>query len=500
DAAMRLVPLWEEEAAASPLQDRTRLLGWCDAAGIDGDTQYTCYVLPHMVSWLPVKMIRRVLDATDAVFSRAAGIASWAGVIVVSGVRRGAPPAHVPPVRRGRRAALAAAIVFLLAVGTASWRVDSTVAAQSESYYMGGLNATLEHANAPARTGVVMVYADGRPLEQDTLDDIGYLLGAQLLSAAGVDVTGATLAQLHVLLFVAGVTALAAAVAAALSSTAAGVAAGGAGLIAGAALRHLLYAQVSNQSITAVFPPYVLAAIAALTVALAVPRGRRLLVACIAGIGMGLIDLARHGHGLAVIGTFATWLPWMPRPRIRIVGVALALIAGLLAATILFPAVLKAHRDQRLDRTSTVSQRLERPPSHHIFYTLLTGVGRYPNALGLKYQDASVDGYIARVAGVTNVVHAIGASRQLFFDYVREHPRAYAVTLVRGAAEVPPFIAYASFTADRRWQLAWPGIAPGLTVDDGDRALYGTDLLMNVRWAYVRAATAQWLLFVAACL
>ncbi len=498
DGAMRLVPLWEEEAAESPLQDRTHLLGWCDAAGIDGEAQYTCYVLPHLVSWLPPGAIRRILDATDAVFSRAAGIASWAGVVVVSGVRRGAPPVHVPPVRRGRRAALAAAIVLLLAALSGSWKVDTAVAAQSDSYYMGGLRPMLEFANVPERSGAVMLYPDGRPLEQDTLDDIGYLLGAQLLSAAGVHVTASVLAQVHVLLFLAGGAGMAAAVAAALSSTAGGVFAGGAALVVGRALRQLMYGQVTNQSITAVFPPYVFAAIALLAVTVAIPRGRRLLAAAVAGLLTGFIDLARHAHGLAVIGTFVTWLPWIPPPRVRVAGAALALVAGLLVATSAFPAVLKVNRDRVIGRTSTVSDRLERPPSHHIFYTLLTGVGRYPNALGLKYEDASVDAYIARAAEVTNVDDAIVASRRLFFDYVRNHTVAYAYTVARGAAEIPAFIAYTSFTAERRWDLGWPGIVPGLRVDSGDRALYGTNLLMNVRWNYVNATAPQWILFVAA--
>ncbi|MGE0391981.1 MAG: hypothetical protein AB7P67_00280 [Vicinamibacterales bacterium] len=360
----------------------------------------------------------------------------------------------------------------------------------------------LGYANAPARTGVVMLYPNGQPLEQGTLDDIGYLLGAQLLSAAGVQVTGAVLAQAHLLLFIAGAVALAAGVATAFSSVAAGLIAGGAALTAGNSLRHLLYAQVTNQSITPVFPPFVLSALALVAIATATPRGRQWLAAGCAGVLTGLIDLARHAHGLAVLGTLITWMPLTPVRRKALVALAVAVLLGVLTATIGLPTILKAHRDVVLRRPAGLVERLERPPSHHIYYTLLTAIGRYPNALGLTYADSSVDAYIATATAgdpqPMDVHRAIEVSRRLFVDYVVAHPGEWVRSLMRGAAELPPFIAYVTFTADRRWELGWPGIAPGVHVDDRDRARYGENLLMNVRWAYVRASAPQWLMFGAA--
>ena len=160
------------------------------------------------------------------------------------------------------------------------------------------------------------------------------------------------------------------------------------------------------------------------------------------------------------------------------------------------PAVAKVQRDVHLNRWNGWSWvYLQRPPAHHLSYTLLTAVGRYPNALGLSYEDRAVDEYIIkRTPRPLNEAGRVDAARGLFFEYVRAHPREYVGTLARGAGELGPFLAYTTFMAPKRWS-GWPEVVPGVDADPRDVARYGQDQLMNVRARYLRLRPWQWVLF-----
>ncbi len=501
DAAMRVVPLWQEEAAPDGLQSEVRLRGWLEAAGLTPRFGYSVYVLPHLLAPFPERVARLMLGVTDRLGSRSV-LRPLAGVIYAV-ARKEPEPAAVRGRRLAwlRRAALLAAIALLSGV----WQTDPDVAVHSQSYYMGGLGQTLEVANAPATLHVAMVDADGAPLE-DGLDDIGYALGLQLWSLAGVTLTGPNVAALHAWLFVIGAVLFAWAVAMRFDSTAAGAAVLIVMLALGTRLSMLIYGQVSNQTITSVFPPFVLAALIGWTAMLG-RRGRGWSLfgaTVIVGALAGWIDLVRHSHGLALmlaLGLVVAFGLRGLRPR---AAVAAALAIGYLVVAVLMPAALKVHRDVGLGRYHGFTRTyLERPPSHHIYYTLLTAIGRYPNPLDLHYEDRSVDRYIdARAFGgrEESPSKRVEASAPLFREYVRTHRRDYALMLLRGAGELPPFIAYTTFIAEQKWEYAWPAIAPGLTVNPRDRARYGENLLMNVRWRYVQLGPLEWIVYGAAWL
>ncbi|MEQ1575474.1 MAG: hypothetical protein ABL993_14640, partial [Vicinamibacterales bacterium] len=223
-------------------------------------------------------------------------------------------------------------------------------------------------------------------------------------------------------------------------------------------------------------------------------------VAGAVGIGMlvGAVDLIRHSHGLAALLTLTLIVTF--GVRARRLAVAGAIIGGYVMLTVLVPAGIKIHRDRHLNRWEGWRwSYLQQPPAHGIWYQLLEGVGRYPNALGLYYEDRSVDAYIEeRARQIERTEGPDAAARPLFIDYALSHPIEYAGTLVSGAGELGPFLAYTTFMAPKRWDYAWPAIVPGITVDPRDVARYGHDLLQNVRARYLRLSLGQWLLFAAA--
>ena len=500
DAAMRLVPLWKEEAAPDALQTEERLLTVCRDAGIHATASYSCYVLPHLLAVLPRAAIRVVLRATDALFQRSI-VRNAAGVIHVWGTkgdRTESPPSSLRAGSFGTasgHALISALVLFGVLLLLRGWQVDSSVALNSSAYYMGGLDQTIAVANAPVRWGALMVDANGGPLEQG-LDDIGYALALQMLATVAGPVAGSQLAQVHQTIYAAAALLLAWVLSWRFRSIAAGVIVLALLLILGRRLAMLVYGQVSNQTITSVFPLVCLAALTWWTAMLQVSGRRSWVSSIVLGTLAGVIDLTRHSHGLALLLASAAILVFAAHGIRRRAQLAAAFVAGFIAVTIVIPAAIKLHRDVTLNRYQGWRlSYLQKPPQHHIYYTLLTSVGRYPNSLGLRYEDRSVDQYITSHSSAANTRELIDAARPLWFQYIREHPAEYARTLVSGAFELPWFVAYTTFMAERRWTYGWPAIVDGLDVDEHDVARYGQRLLMNVRYRYLDLSWWQWTIF-----
>jgi hypothetical protein len=315
----------------------------------------------------------------------------------------------------------------------------------------------------------------------------------------GITVTSAGLAKVHALAFTLAAVLFAWAVGARYDSPVTALLVFAALAAVGTHLSVLIYGQVSNQTATSVFPPLVLAALIVWSARLdQVSTVNPVLVVRSAALGVlvGAVDLVRHSHGLAVMLTLFVVVAIVVRGLKTRVGIVAALMIGYAAATMVVPAVAKVHRDLHLNRWNGWSWvYLQRPPAHHLSYTLLTAVGRYPNALGLYYEDRSVDEYIIRrTPRPLNEAGRVDAARGLFFEYVRAHPREYAGTLARGAGELAPFLAYTTFMAPKRWS-GWPEVVPGVDPDPRDVARYGHDQLMNVRAGYLRLGPWQWVLF-----
>ena len=494
DTAMRLFPLWKEEAAPDALQTEDRLLSWCHAAGISASASFCCYVLPHVVTPLPPATIRLVLRATDALFNRSV-LRTLAGVICVSGLKGVHPPVSRAPSRRNA-AFSALAIAIVLVLGRA-WQFDRDVALNSAAYYMGGLEQIISVANAPGTWGALMIDSRGNPLEQG-LDDIGYALALQAVSAIAGPLTPLDVARLHHWLYLGAALLFAWAVGWRFQSPFASVAVLAALLVLGDRLAMLIYGQVSNQTITSVFPLVILAVLIGWSVLLTGDRWAWP-SAMVVGALSGAIDLTRHSHGLAVLLAVATIVAFGIRGLRRRVRVVSAFAIGFALVTIALPAALKVHRDVRLNRYNGWRLAyLAKPPQHHIYYTLLTAVGRYPNALGLRYEDRVVDQFIVSHSSARTTAEVVTAARPLFMQYVREHPLEYAGTVVGGLLELPPFLAYTTFMAERRWTFAWPAIRPEIEVNPDDVARYGEGLLMNVRYRYLRLSWWQWTILAAA--
>jgi SAM-dependent methyltransferase len=493
DAAMRLVPLWKEEAAPDALQTEERLLSWCRDSGISASASFSCYVLPHLVTPFPRAIARVVLQATDALFERSV-LRNAAGVIHVSGVKGSTPP---DPRRHGARTLLFRALAMIVVLVFARvWQIDPDVALNSTAYYMGGLEQTIAIANAPHQWGVLMVDAGSEPLERGP-DDIGYAVSLQMLSAVAGPITGAQVAHLHQILYAALAFLLAWALGWRFRSTTVSIVVLVLLLVLGNRLAMLLYGQVSNQTITSLFPVLFLSAFVWWSARLDDARRRAWMATACLGVLTGVIDLTRHSHGLAVLLTVATILAFGVRGLRRRAQLGLAFAIGFVLVTIAVPATMKVHRDVRLNRFAGWRfSYLRKPPQHHVYYTLLTAVGRYPNSLGLAYEDRVVDRYIASHAPPG--MGSIAAAGPLWVQYVGEHPGEYARALVAGVAELPAFVAYTTFMAARRWSFAWPDIRSDVDVDQADVARYGERLLMNVRYRYLRLAWWQWMIFVGA--
>jgi ubiquinone/menaquinone biosynthesis C-methylase UbiE/uncharacterized protein YbaR (Trm112 family) len=87
DWAMRLWPLWQEEANEDPLIEESQFTAWLDAAGLDGSIRYSTYLAPHLFYVVKGRTGDLLLTTTDRVFGAIPGIRRLAGVIIAAGVK-----------------------------------------------------------------------------------------------------------------------------------------------------------------------------------------------------------------------------------------------------------------------------------------------------------------------------------------------------------------------------------------------------------------------------
>ena len=88
DWAMRVVPLWQEEAADEPLFKASQFRDWLTPSGVDLQIRYSTFLPPHLFYHLGPKAGMAVLGGSDSVFNAIPGVRRLGGVIVAEGCKR----------------------------------------------------------------------------------------------------------------------------------------------------------------------------------------------------------------------------------------------------------------------------------------------------------------------------------------------------------------------------------------------------------------------------
>jgi SAM-dependent methyltransferase len=89
DWLMKIWRIYDEQARDDPLFSEEDLLGWMDAAGLEGQTRLTIYLPPHCFGFCSVPAALKLLRVTNVLFGALPCIRRWAGYVIAEGNLKG---------------------------------------------------------------------------------------------------------------------------------------------------------------------------------------------------------------------------------------------------------------------------------------------------------------------------------------------------------------------------------------------------------------------------
>jgi hypothetical protein len=406
------------------------------------------------------------------------------------------------------RSLFCASMGLLLASLAGAFQLDPKIANSWADYHYGQIDKRMVQINLPKEYGATMLFLSNRDgtlvrLEDHVanwhFDDIGYMFFAQLAVFWLGELTAAQLAWWHNAMFIFSSIALAAAICHFRRSIALGMIV----LVLLVALRVRLqpqiYSSVSQHTLVTILP---LAFIAFLVPLFFLIRSKGLWVAfswaVLVGSLAGAIDLIRHSVGIACMAAIAGAIVLSRCSWKRLLATLSGAVIGVILISVVFPGVMAIHRDVRLGWYRGFSLKyLKRPPTHKPYFTLLAAIGRYPNSLGVRYHDRSIDDYLASLYPGVNYAKVFDdLARKEYLEFVRRHPLEYLRYVVRGFSELPLVIPVITFNREFIWggTPLIPSDVEAL-VEDYDRQPANINRLHNIRFRYLRLTPWEWLVY-----
>jgi len=406
------------------------------------------------------------------------------------------------------RALACAVLGMCLAYFTNAFHLDSRIANSWPDYHYGPQDKRMVQINLPEKYGAAMLFLSNKDgslvgLEDHTrnwhFDDIGYMLFAQLAVLWRGEITPDQLAWWHNALFIFSGVALAAAIAYVRQSVVLAILVMGQVLLIRAALEPHIYSSVSQHTLITVLPLSFLATLVLFSFLLSTASVWLAVgISVLAGGIVGAIDLVRHSLGLACVVTLVGTLCLSRCSMRRLTASASAALLGFLMITVVVPATAAIHRDRVLGWYQGLSSDyFKRSPIHRPYFSLLAGIGRYPNSLGLRYNDHEIDMYLVSLHRTSNYAADFDTlAKEEYLAFIRQHPREYAGYLLRGFAELPLVVPAVTFNHEFLWG-GTPIIPPDAerTVDDYDRQPSNPNRLHNIHLRYLRLTMLQWLAY-----
>lgn len=417
------------------------------------------------------------------------------------------------------------AISIIFVSGTLE--IDRKIADKSEGYFV---HKNIKQANEAGRLGYVKYevndYAEvfGIPWSPpksgvrsiirsgpDDFDDIGYISFLQLIAIAGKKITITFLEELHNYAFVISLIVLSFVVSIACKNILAGWIFLGLGLILKADILSLVYGSPDSRTFVIVFPFLVISMFFGLN--WLGPYLNKLwgwaggLILSF-GLVIGIMTSIRDSEGFMALCAVLLCIGLLKAGRRgKALSIATILLGNFLI-TIVMPIAFALHRDIRTGEfTGDIKPYLQTTGSHPTVHSILLGVGRYPNSLGMKFQDVACyeitrSKYPEAVDPILNF-QGKGywpAIRAIYLEYVVTHPLEYLKNLTRASAEmILYYIPYATSAGNLYWCYGYLPIKPGTTPAAMDLAPTATNLI-NIRYEYLRLSLFEWGTYILAIL
>lgn len=417
------------------------------------------------------------------------------------------------------------AISIIFVSGTLE--IDQKIADKSEGYFV---HKNIKQANEAGRLGYVKYevndYAEvfGIPWSPpksgvrsiirsgpDDFDDIGYISFLQLIAIAGKKITITFVEKLHNYAFTISLIILSFAISHACKNLLAGWIFLGLGLILKANILSLVYGSPDSRTFVITFPILVISMFFGLN--WLSPYLNKLWgwaggLMLSFGLVIGIMTSIRDSEGFMALCAVLLCIGLLKVGRREKILPAAAILLGSFLITIVMPIAFALHRDIKTGEfNGDIKPYLQTTGSHPTVHSLLLGVGRYPNSLGMKFQDVACyeitrSKYPEAVDPILNF-QGKGywpAIRAIYLEYVVTHPLEYLKNLTRASAEmVFYYIPYATSAGNLFWCYGYLPIKPGITPAAMDLAPTATNLI-NIRYEYLRLSLFEWGTYILAIL
>ena len=413
--------------------------------------------------------------------------------------------------------------IILICIISQTYKIDQKIAGTGRGYFV---DKNIDEANEAGRLGYIKYevndYARVFGLKwkskpgvrriirsgPDDFDDIGYVSMLQLIAIMGKEINRGFLEKMHNYSFILSLIILSFVIAKTCNNILSGWLFLVMSLVFKTQILSLLYGWPENRSLVVFFPPLVIA----MTYALKwLGKSKNMFMTAgfvlLFGLLIGFSKTIRSSEGLAALFTvlFTVFLLKVGFKR-KIMFVIITFI-GYFIVTVLIPIIFALHRDIKTgEYPGTIAPYLATTGGHPVWHSILIGMGKYPNSLGMMYDDITCYNIVRKK--YPNAMHPVYnihgekyylALQKIYFKYVLNHPVEYAINLMKSYAELFLFVPYVTSAGNLIWFYGYPPVKPGVVPETRDIPPQNVGLI-NFKFKYLKLSFLELTSYIIACI
>lgn len=423
-----------------------------------------------------------------------------------------------------------AGIVLMLGI-SGTLKIDQNIANKSEGYFV---LQNIEQANEAARLGYIKYevndYAEVFGINwewkpgmhrmriirsgPDDFDDIGYISLLELIAIGRKTIIDKEInlnfiEKVHNFSFIIASVLLSLILAKLFKNIFAGWMFMILALILKAKILSLIYGSPDSRTFVVFFPLVVVSIIFGLNwLSIRFDKFRSWILILLFGLLAGMMVLIRKSEGMMAILAILFCIAFL-KTGIRQKAVTVTLLAiGYFLITAVMPIAFALHRDIKTGEfNGDMSQYLQTTGKHQAWHSIVMGVGKYPNSLGMRFHDTSLyDVLRSKYPDSMDPVHNFHgkgyykAMQRVYFEYIINHPVEYIANIAKAYAELFYFIPYATSVGNStQWRYGCLPTKGGIIPDDWDFPInLGKNSLLNLKYRYLKLTPVEWGIFILA--
>lgn len=406
-------------------------------------------------------------------------------------------------------------------------KIDQNIANKSQGYFV---QKNVEQANEAGRLGYIKYevndYAKSFGIDwvwkpgmdrmriirsgPEDYDDAGYILFLELIAIAGKKITLTFVERLHNLIFIISLVILSFVVMRFYRNMLAGWVFMVLALILKSKILSIVYGSPDSRTFVISFPIILFGIIFGLNwLSSYLDKSIGRVFILMVGLLIGAMISIRSAEGMAalyaVLFSIVLLMIGIKQKALAVV----TLMAGYFFVTIAMPVVFALHRDIKTGEfNGDIEPYLQTTGKHQAWHSIVLGIGKYPNSIGMKYSDVAVyDILRSKYPDAMDTVynfHGKGyykALQSIYFEYIINHPIEYSTNIAKAYTELFYFIPYSVSVGNLTlWQYGYLPKKAGVSADDWDFAFQYPNNLINLKYRYLRLNFMEWGTFIIAVL